>query len=680
MPEPAETTTNGSAPSDDTPWRGLVYYLRFPLTQPRAFLRGLIFSFPPVLLTLGSLAWAADLYTAVGLALYNEQFIAGMMAVALPIVFLTYRPGKGRGGPVAWYDMIAAVVGFGVSVYVAIEYPRLANEMSYNPLDALIIGLVLLVLVAEALRRAVGYTLMIMLLLFLAYAMWGHYLPGKLTGRSIDTTSLVISLALDPHALLGIALKIGTTVLFAFVFMGRLLFISGGSAFFTELSQALMGSFRGGSAKIAVTASGLFGSISGSAVSNVVSTGVVTIPMMRKSGYAPRAAAAIEAVASTGGQLMPPVMGVTAFVMAEMLEVGYGTVVIAATVPAILYYAALFFMVDLEAARAGINRVSDEEARPIRRVLLSGWYFPLPFGVLIYGLFWLNLRPEEAALWGGLTLLACALVFGYRGKRLGFAEIVSALRQTGVACVEIMMITAAAGLVIGILNLSGLGFALTATLVKLAEGSLIALLLMAGTVCIVLGMGMPTLGVYVLLATLVAPAIVQVGVEPIAAHLFVLYFGLMSMITPPIAIAAFAAATLAGANPMRTGYTAVRFGWLAYLIPFLFIASPGLLLKGGMIEMGLAIAAAGAGVWLVSVAVVGYLVRNLGWPMRAGFLIAGLGLLTPSGLGGGLTIGVDGLLPNIAGLALGVLLVARELIGNRRTRSVAMGVAPGAPE
>jgi len=672
--------TGETAPDGRTPQRGLCYYLRYPLTHPRAFLRGAIFSFPSVLLTLGSLAWAADLYTAVGLALYNEQFIAGMLAVALPIVFLTYRPGRGRDGPVAWYDIFAAAIGFAVSVYVVIEYPRLANEMSYDPFDALIVGLILLVLVAEALRRSVGYTLMIMLLLFLAYAMWGQYLPGKLTGRPIATESLVISLALDPHALLGIALKIGTTVLFAFVFMGRLLFLSGGSAFFTELSQALMGNFRGGSAKIAVTASGLFGSISGSAVSNVVSTGVVTIPMMRKSGYSAHTAGAIEAVASTGGQLMPPVMGVTAFVMAEMLEVGYGTVVIAATVPAILYYAALFFVVDLQAARAGINRVTDEETRPIGQVLLSGWFFPLPFGVLIYGLFWLNLRPEEAALWGGLTLLGSAVIFGYRGKRLGLEEIVTALRQTGVACVEIMMITAAAGLVIGILNLSGLGFALTATLVKLAEGSLVALLLMAATVCIVLGMGMPTLGVYVLLATLVAPAIVQVGVEPIAAHLFVLYFGLMSMITPPIAIAAFAAATLAGASPMRTGLAAARLGWLAYLIPFLFIASPGLLLKGGMIEIALAVAAAAIGVWLVSVAIVGFLVRGLAWPMRLGFLIAGLGLLVPSGLGGGLAIGVDGLALNIAGVALGTLLVGRELIGGRRARALAEGAAADSPD
>lgn len=665
-------------PSTDTPEPERTGALRSMLTDWRALLRGLFISFPPILLTLGSLAWAADLYTMSGLALYNEQFIAGMLAVALPIVYLTYRPRKGQQGSAAWYDMIAAAVGCAVSVYVAIEYPRLSNEMAYDPLDALIIGIVLLVLVAEALRRSVGYTLTIMLLLFLAYAMWGHLLPGKLAGRPIETKSLVITLALDPHALLGIALKIGTTVLFAFVFMGRLLFVSGGSAFFTELSQALMGSFRGGSAKISVVASGLFGSISGSAVSNVVSTGVVTVPMMRKSGYKPNAAGAIEAVASTGGQLMPPVMGVTAFVMAEMLEVGYGTVVVAAVVPAVLYYAALFFMVDLEAARNRINRVTDEEARPVGKVLMSGWYFPLPFGVLIYGLFWLNLRPEEAALWGAVTLLACAIVFGYRGKRLGVAELVTALRQTGVACVEIMMITAAAGLVIGILNLSGLGFALTATLVKLAEGSLIALLLMAGAVCIVLGMGMPTLGVYVLLATLVAPAIVQVGVEPIAAHLFVLYFGLMSMITPPIAIAAFAAATLAGANAMRTGFTAVRFGWLAYLIPFLFIASPGLLLKGSTGTIALAVTTAVAGVWLVSIAVVGYLVRNLGWPMRAGFLIAGLALLTPSGVGGGLTIGIAGLPLNASGMALGLLLVAYEVIGNRRARSSAQSVTPGA--
>jgi TRAP transporter 4TM/12TM fusion protein len=634
-----------------------------PAPDPNRFRRGLVYALP-LLLTLGSIGYAVDFYRTIGLVLYTEQFIAGMLAIALPLTFLTFPARRGTDGPPKWYDVALALAGFAAPAWVAIDYPRLANEIAFQPTDALIIGVALLVLITEALRRAVGYTLVIMLLAFLAFALWGHHVPGKLAGRDVDLETLVINLALDPQALLGIPLKIGTTIVFAFVFMGQLLFQSGGSTFFTEISHALMGRFRGGSAKIAVTASAFFGSISGSAVSNVVSTGVITIPLMRRSGYRAEAAAAIEAVASTGGQLMPPIMGVTAFVMAEFLEIPYAEVVMVALVPAVLYYAALFFVVDLEAARAGIARLTAEQAPRALAVLKSGWYFPLPFGVLIYYLFVLNELPEVSALMGALTLLVCAVVFGYRGKRMGPRQVIEALRATGTTCVEIVLITAAAGLAIGVLNISGLSFGLTLALVQLGEGNLIVLLVSAALVCIVLGMGMPTLGVYVLLAALVAPAIVEVGIEPKAAHLFVLYFGLMSMITPPIAIAAFAAASLAKADAMRTGWTAVRYGWVAYVIPFAFVASPALLMIGEPGDIILTTAAAFAGVWLVSVAVVGFLTRPLGVLPRLLFAVAGLAMLSPE------FSFVPFPLP-LLGLVLGTGLAARELAAGRNARALA---------
>ncbi len=634
--------------------------------EGRSLRRGLLFALP-VLLTLASLARAADLYRAAGLALFTEQFIAGMLAMSLPVVFLGVRARKGAEDRLPWYDAAAAVMGFAAPAYVAIAYPRLSNLIAYQPLDAVIVSFVILVLITEALRRAVGKTLVIMLLLFLAYAMWGHYVPGALQGRDLDVGTIVVNLALDPQALLGVPLRIGTTILFAFVFMGHLLFQSGGSGFFTDLSQALMGNFRGGAAKISVTASALFGSISGSAVSNVVSTGVVTIPMMRRSGYSAPAAAAIEAVASTGGQLMPPIMGVTAFVRAEYLEVPYADVVVAALVPAALYYAALLFVVDLEAARAGIAKLDMKSAPRAGAVFRAGWFFPLPFGVLIHGLFYANLLPETAALRGSLVLLACAVLFGYQGTRLGPRRILEALRRTGMACVEIVMITAAAGLAIGVLNLSGLSFGLTLALVQLGEGHLMVLLVSAAVVCIVLGMGMPTLGVYVLLAALVAPAIVEVGVAPMAAHLFVLYFGLMSMITPPIAIAAFAAATVAEADPMRTGFAAVRFGWLAYVVPFLFIGSPGLLLRGEAAAIVVAIASSAAGVWLMCAAVVGYSLRRIEWPERILFALAGAGLMAPASWS-------HWQAAKLAGLGLAAVLIARDLAARRRSAEGARAV------
>jgi TRAP transporter 4TM/12TM fusion protein len=621
--------------------------------------RGLV-SVLASLLTLGSIGWAADVYTKVGLVLYNEQFLAAMIALVLPLAYLSVPMRKLAVGRLPWYDAVAAGIGFVAAGYVAVEYPRLANEIAYQTLDSLIVSTVLLLLIIEGVRRSAGPVLVAILLAFFAYAMWGHYLPGKLEGVPVATVDLVIALALDPQALLGTPMKIGTTVVLAFLFLGQVLFLSGGSGFFTGLAMAGMGRYRGGSAKIAVAASSLFGSISGSAVSNVVSTGVITIPLMRESGYSAESAGAIEAVASTGGQLMPPLMGATAFVMAEFLEVAYPEVVLAALIPAILYYLALFVLTDLEAAKTGITKISPDKVPKVGPVLRAGWFFPLPFGVLIYGLFFANLRPEEAALYAAVVLLVCAFCFGYEGNRAGPMLILRALRETGHSCIELLLIVAVAGLMIGLLNVSGLGFAMTYMLVDVGGGSLAVLLVLAALICIVLGMGMPTLGVYVLVAALVAPSLVELGVNQMAAHMFVLYFGMMSMITPPVAIAAFAAASLTRADAMKTGFAAVRFGWLAYVIPFLFVLSPSLLMQGEVGEVVVAFVTAVIGVWLFSVGLIGYFVRPLAWPMRFAFLATGVCAMLPvEGFAGGLIV-------NVAGIVAGGGIVAAELARRRR--------------
>jgi TRAP transporter 4TM/12TM fusion protein len=621
---------------------------------------GGLVSFLATLLTLGSIAWAADLFTAVGLVLYNEQFLAGMLGLVLPLAYLSVPRRKHARGKLPWYDALAAAAGFIAAGYVAVDFPQLANEIAYRPLNALILSVVLLLLILEGVRRTAGPVLVIILIIFFGYAMFGHLIPGKLTGRLVETPDLVIGLALDPQALLGTPMKIGTTVVITFLFLGQVLFLSGGSGFFTGIAMAGMGRYRGGSAKIAVAASSLFGSISGSAVSNVVSTGVITIPLMRDSGYSAESAGAIEAVASTGGQLMPPLMGASAFVMAEFLEVPYADVVLAALIPAFLYYLALFVVTDLEAAKTGIARIALDKLPKVWPVLRAGWFFPLPFGVLIYSLFGANLRPEEAALYAVLTLLVCAFVFGYDGKRAGPMMVLKALEETGRSCIELLLIVAVAGLMIGLLNTSGLGFALTYTLVEIGGGNLAVLLVLAALICIVLGMGMPTLGVYVLVAALVAPSLVELGVSKMAAHLFVLYFGMMSMITPPVAIAAFAAASLTRADAMRTGFAAVRFGWVAYLIPFLFVLSPGLLMEGGAVGIMVAFVTASIGVWLGSVGLIGYFVRPLSWPARAVFMAAGLCAMLPAeAFPAALAI-------KLGGIAVGGLSVIAELAIRRR--------------
>ncbi len=580
-------------------------------------------------LTLAALGWAADLYPMIGLVLYTEQFLAGMIAVVLPLAYLTVPVRRATVGKLPWYDAVAAIIGFCSAGYVAVYYPELAEEIAYQPPRVLVVSVLLLLLIFEAVRRTAGPVLVIILLVFLIYALWGHHLPGELEGRNVGVKDLVIGLALDPQALLGVPMKIGTTVVLCFLFLGQVLFESGGSSFFTGVATATMGRYRGGSAKIAVVASSLFGTISGSAVSNVVSTGVITIPLMRDSGYTAESAGAIEAVASTGGQLMPPLMGASAFVMAEFLEVPYTDVVLAALIPACLYYFALFILTDLEAARTGITRIAADKIPLVIPVLRAGWFFPLPFGVLVYALFGAHLQPETGALYAVGVLLVCAFVFGYDGKRAGISMIWRALRETGFSCIELLLIVAVAGFMIGLLNTSGLGFALTYSLVKIGGGNVAILLFLSAIICIVLGMGMPTLGVYVLVAALVAPTLVEVGIDIMAAHLFALYFGMMSMITPPVAIAAFAAASLTRADAMRTGFAAVRFGWLAYVIPFLFVISPSLLMRGPAEDVVFAVVTAMIGVGLFSIGLMGFYVRLLPWFLRIGFLIAGIATLLP---------------------------------------------------
>lgn len=615
-----------------------------------------------IVLSAGALAWAADIYRLVfGLVLYTEQFLGAVLAVAVPLVYISYpaRRGRTRTRLPAW-DVVAAVAAFASGAYIAWYYPVLNEMLASQPWDGLLAGTAIVLLVLEALRRAVGHILFGIAVFFILYALVGHLVPGELQGQDLSVPRLVYYLAWDTSAMLGIPMMVATSIVIAFVFFGQLLFKSGGSDFFTDISLALMGRFRGGSAKIAITASGLFGSISGSAVSNVVATGVITIPLMRQGGYPAHLAAAIEAVASTGGQLMPPIMGAAAFLMAEFLQMPYTEVVVAVLIPAVLYYVGLFITADLEAAKNGIARVEESRIPALLGVLSAGWYFPVPFAVLIVALFVFNLTPEESALYAACVLVLFGLALGYGGKRMRLSGVVEALRETGYGALEILMITAAAGFIIGVLNISGLGFGLTIVLVTIGEGSLVILLALAAVVCIILGLGMPTAAVYVLLAALVAPGLVEVGLNPVAAHLYVLYFGMLSMITPPVAIAAFAAASLAHADAMRTGFAAVRFGWTAFVVPFLFIAAPSLLMQGTPLQIVWAAFTAVAGVWLACFGVVGYLTRPLGPPMRIATIAAGLMMLVPAGAFRG------GIVVDFLGMALAALIVGREVMASRR--------------
>ena len=620
-----------------------------------------------VLLAGGSLAWSADVFQLLGLALFIEQFLAAMLALALGLVFLHYPMRRGtERTSLPWYDAVAVIAGLAAGAYTSILFPDISDRLNETPLDTLIISTILVVLSIEGLRRTAGYSLLIIVMVFVIYALIGHLVPGELQTREVAPRDLLTYLGLDSNALLGLPMVVGTTIVLTFIFFGQLLVKSGGSNFFNDISLVVMGRYRGGSAKIAITASSLFGSVSGVAVSNIVATGVITIPLMKRAGFSPRLAASVEAVASTGGQLMPPVMGAVAFLMADFLEVPYRNIVVAALAPSLLYYVALFIQADLEAARGGIRRVEESEIPKLWEVLGSGWLFILPFVGLIYALFELNWRAETAALLASGIVLAIGFGVGYKGRRMTLRDVWDSLVGTGVSILDILMIVAGAGFIIGILGVTGLGFAFTFLIVSFGGGNLVVLLAIAAVMCIILGMGMPTLGVYVLLAVIVAPSLVEVGIAPLAAHMFILYFGMMSLITPPVAVAAFFAASIAGAPAMATGWTSMRFGWTAYVVPFLFVFSPSLLLQGtNPLDLVLAVTTAVGGVWLISAAMIGYFARPMNIAVRAIFMAAGILMLIPHELA------PWAIWTDLVGFLLGLAVASWDIGIARRARAVA---------
>ncbi len=611
------------------------------------------------LIALIALAWAGELPYRLGFALYNEQVLAAIVALSLALAFLGVGARRPKAG-VPWYDWLAASLGLGAGVYTAIRYPILADEFFYRPVETTVLGVILILLVVEALRRTTGWSLLSVLLAFMAYGLMGHLVPGRLAGRSFGALELFAYLGIDNGALLGLPLKIISTIVIIFIFMGQLLLRSGGSLFFGDLAAALLGRSRGGSGKIAVFASGLFGSISGSAVANVASTGVITIPLMRKSGYSPHISGAFIAVASTGGQMLPPVMGAAAFLMAELLGAPYADIVLVAIVPSLLYYFSVFIQADLEAARQGIGAAEGTEIPPLRRVMKEGWYFPMPFVVLVVALFQFNLTAETAGLYAAGSIIFLGLFLRYQGTRLGLSDLWESVKVTGQSSVQIVVIGAAAGMIMGIVDVTGLGFGLTFVLVQFGESSLFLLLLLTAVVCIILGMGMPTTAIYFLLATLAAPPMIQLGINPMAAHMFVLYLGCMSMITPPVALAAFTAANLAGADPMKTAVASVRLGWPGLVVPFLFVFSPSFLLQAPVLEIVRDVATALIGIWLASAGITGHLMRPLTPWVRVGLMVGGMALLIPS------QTFPQAWTLEVFGVVLSLLLVGREIKKGRR--------------
>lgn len=579
-------------------------------------------------LTVIGALWALQVQYYLDIAPFREQYLALMLGLGLVATFMGIKARAGeRGDSVPIHDWLLALASIVSLGFVVIYYPKMVYSLSMTSPDRVVLGWVTIVLIMEATRRLLGWALVIIGLVFCAYAKYADVFSGLLYAKNASWDRLGTYLYLDSNSIFGVALAVTATIVIPFILFGQSLQAVRGDRFFTGVALAALGRYRGGTAKVAVVSSSLFGMVSGSVVSNVVTSGAVTIPMMKRAGHSSSIAAATEAVASTGGQIMPPVMGVAAFIMAEYLDVPYSDVAIAALIPAILYFASLFIQIDLESAKFGLKGLDRAEIPKLRRVLRHGWVFIIPFGVLIYTLLVVYWPPGRAGVAAVIATFLCGAI--YRESRSSFSGIIKCLEKTGESLLYIIIISALAGIIIGALNLSGLSFKLTLILTSLADSNLLLLLPLTAIVCVVLGLGMPTTVIYVLLAVLVAPALIELGVRPMAAHLFIFYFGMLSMITPPVCIATYTAASLAKADFWKSGWMGMRLGVMAYLIPFIFVFHPALLADGTEIEILLATGTALIGVMLIAVACVGYLCGRCHVVVRLAALAAGVIVLLP---------------------------------------------------
>ncbi|MGI9484073.1 MAG: TRAP transporter permease [Hyphomicrobiales bacterium] len=558
------------------------------------------------------------------------------------------------------------LVGFILFVQVWTIYDIDAFHLRYGEkeLPDLIVGGILITLVLEATRRAVGWTMVIITTFFILHALLANYFFGFFYGPPVRFGKFIDVLFMSSDGLFGIPLHVCSTYIVLFIIFGALLIRSGAGRFFIDLAVALTGHRTGGPAKASVVASGFMGTVSGSAVANVVTTGSFTIPLMRNLGYRPKFAAAVEACASSGGQITPPIMGAAAFIMAEFLITSYTSIIVAAAIPAFLYFATIYFMVHLEAEKNGIGRIAKERLPQIGAVLRTGWHLLIALFVLVYFLI-AGYTPMMAAFWGLVSLLGLSFINEH--TRMSPVDLLAALEAGIRATMPVTIACACAGLIIGSVFVSGLGLKFTQSVIELSGGNLLILLALTGISAIILGMGITTTAVYITVAALIVPALIKIGVEPIAAHMFAFYFGVVSTITPPVALASFAAAAIAKTPPMATAVESTKVGIAKYLVPLVFVYNPSLLFVGPIWLTVLSSALVLAGLWVLSVALEGWCRGPVATPQRLAVLLAAILMLVPPTT---TVFGVTGTIYIVVGVLLaGVCLTGRIFGRGFATRS-----------
>ncbi len=612
-----------------------------------------------VVLTLGAIALALNqllnLGFLVGKTILSTSYLYALMAMLAGVVFILLPAGRtSPRNRVPWHDGLMFIVLAGVFGYFAFNGQRVIEEAweFSAPDTAIWVSAVGWVLLIEATRRAGGLTVAVIVALFSFYPVVADLMPGPISGLAQDLRTTAGYHFASSESVMGIPTRAFGELVIGFVMFGAALQFTGAAGFFNNLALALFGAVRGGPAKVAIFASGLMGSVSGSVVSNVLTTGVVTIPAMKRTGFSPAYAGGVEACASTGGVLMPPVMGATAFVMASFLGMPYGAIALAALVPSLLYYFALFVQIDGYAARHGLKGLPREELPSIRQTLAEGWQYILVFILLVWML--LVLQQESLAPFYATALL---LVINQLSKahRLDRARAGALLLGICGALAELAALLAGVGMIIGALSVTGLAGTLANDLVYLAGNNIYVLLLMGALTSFIFGMGMTITACYIFLAIVLAPPLVAAGFDPLAVHLFMLYWGMVSFITPPVALAAFVAAGLAGAPPVKVGLQSMRLGSVMYVVPFFFVLNPALILRGEPLEIVIVVVTAVVGIQLIASAIEGYLIGpgRLAGGIRG---LAGRPLIAVGGLmlalpGGG-ELGLSHLQLSLAGLAV----------------------------
>lgn len=576
------------------------------------------------------------------------------VAMILALGFMFYPFGKkGRRDKTSWFDLVLAVLAAATCIYVFVDYIGIIGRAGMPNAADLIVGGVLILLVLESARRVTGWALPALGLSFMAYALFGRSLPGFFGHRGYSLADLTSFLFVSTDGIYGTAVGVSASYIYLFILFGAFMEKSGMGQFINDIALAAAGHQKGGPAKVSVIASALLGTINGSAVANVVTTGTFTIPLMKKTGYDKDFAGAVEASSSVGGQLMPPIMGAAAFIMAEVLGIQYRIIAVAAILPALLYYIGIIVQVHLRARKCGLEGIARENLPKVWVVLRERGHLLFPIVFLVYMLFGSGKTVIFSAFMTILVTIATSMV--RKSTRMSLKDVADALFEGTRSMIPVAIACATVGVVIGVASLTGFGLSMASAIVALGGKSLFLTLAFTMVACMILGMGLPSIPAYLITATMAAPALIRLGIDPLVSHLFVFYFAMFANITPPVALASFAAAGLSGGSPMRTGYASLKLSLAGFIVPYMFVYNRALLLQGtGFLEGSLVMVTSIAGVIMLGTAVEGYLVSKLGLVLRVVSLAAALFLMTPDHA------------QDLVGAALAAVVITAQIITRRK--------------